>query len=61
VTRHPVEIGEDFDPIEVFPHDVPADVLVETAYRAWPQADTPMREPRPLLRWPDVPTRARAR
>jgi pimeloyl-ACP methyl ester carboxylesterase len=56
-TGHPVEIGEDFDPVEMFLHDVPAEVLAEAADHAGPQANTPMREPWPLERWPDVPTR----
>ena len=56
-TRHPVEIGEDFDPVETFLHDVPAEVLADAADHAGPQAHTPMQEPWPLERWPDVPTR----
>jgi pimeloyl-ACP methyl ester carboxylesterase len=56
-TRHPVEIGEDFDPVEMFLHDVPAEVLADGADHARPQAGTPMQEPWPLPRWPDVPTR----
>ena len=56
-TGHPVEIGPDFDPVEVFLHDVPDDVRVEAGAHAGPQAAAPMREPHPLKRWPDVPTR----
>jgi pimeloyl-ACP methyl ester carboxylesterase len=56
-TGHPVEIGPDFDPVEVFLHDVPADVRAEAAAHAGPQAAAPMREPHPLKRWPDVATR----
>jgi pimeloyl-ACP methyl ester carboxylesterase len=56
-TRHPVEIGPDFDPIEVFLHDVPEEIVAESAAHAGPQAGTPMEEPWPLERWPDVPTR----
>jgi pimeloyl-ACP methyl ester carboxylesterase len=56
-TGHPVEIGPDFDPVEVFLHDVPDDVRVEAGAHAGPQAAAPMREPHPLKTWPDVPTR----
>jgi pimeloyl-ACP methyl ester carboxylesterase len=56
-TGHPVEIGPDFDPSEMFLHDVPADVRAQAGDHAGPQADTPMDEPWPLERWPDVPTR----
>ena len=57
-TRHPVEIGPDFDPVATFLHDVPADVVAQAGAHAGPQAGRPMREPWPLERWPDVPTRA---
>lgn len=57
-TRHPVAIGPDFDPGEVFLHDVPAEVVAESAAHVAEQADTPMTEPWPLDRWPDVPVRA---
>jgi pimeloyl-ACP methyl ester carboxylesterase len=56
-TGHPVDIGPDFDPVDVFLHDVPDDVRIEAAAHAGAQAATPMREPHPLRRWPDVPTR----
>ncbi len=56
-TGHPVEIGPDFDPVEMFLHDVPDDVVAESAAHAGPQASAPMAEPWPLERWPDVPTR----
>jgi pimeloyl-ACP methyl ester carboxylesterase len=56
-TGHPVEIGPDFDPVEVFLHDVPGSVRAEAGGHAGPQAGAPMREPYPLERWPDVPTR----
>jgi pimeloyl-ACP methyl ester carboxylesterase len=56
-TGHPVEIGPDFDPIEMFLHDVPAEIVAESAAHAGPQAGAPMREPWPLAAWPDVPTR----
>ncbi|HEX6021305.1 MAG TPA: alpha/beta hydrolase [Solirubrobacter sp.] len=57
-TQHPVPIGPDFDPVEVFLHDVPAEVVAESAAHAGEQADAPMTEPWPLDRWPDVPVRA---
>lgn len=56
-TRHPVEVGPDFDPVTLFLHDVPEDVRREAGSHAGPQAAAPMREPHPLKRWPDVPTR----
>ncbi len=56
-TRHPVQIGPDFDPVEMFLHDVPADVVAASADHAVPQASAPMTEPWPLERWPDVRTR----
>ena len=56
-TGHPVKIGPDFDPFEMFLHDAPDDVRMEAGAHAGPQADTPMREPYPLERWPDAPTR----
>lgn len=48
----------EFDPLEVFFHDVPDDV-VEAAFQAGEpiQSDTPFQQPFPLERWPDVPTR----
>ncbi len=56
-TGHPVQIGPDFDPFEVFLHDVPEEVLAEAGDHAGPQAEKPMSEPWPLEQWPDVPTR----
>lgn len=56
-TGHPVEIGPDFDPLEVFLHDVPDAVRAEAGAHAGPQASRPMTEPHPLRCWPDVPTR----
>ncbi|MEA2125437.1 MAG: hypothetical protein QOI80_2219 [Solirubrobacteraceae bacterium] len=47
---------DDFDPVEVFLHDVPEEVAAEAMRRAGDQADTPMDEPWPLDAWPDVPT-----
>ena len=56
-TGHPVAVGPDFDPVEMFLHDVPPAVVAEAGAHAGPQAGTPMAEPWPLERWPDVPTR----
>jgi pimeloyl-ACP methyl ester carboxylesterase len=56
-TAHPVEIGPGFDPVEVFLHDVPDEIVAASGVHAGPQASTPMTEPWPLERWPDVPTR----
>jgi pimeloyl-ACP methyl ester carboxylesterase len=56
-TGYPSDRGEDFDPVETFLHDVPSDVVAESATHVKEQADVPMAEPWPLERWPDVPTR----
>lgn len=37
-TGHPVELGPDFDPVELFLHDVPEPVRSESAAHAGPQA-----------------------
>lgn len=52
-----MQIGPDFDPFEVFLHDVPDAVRIEAGAHAGPQAGRPMAEPHPLQRWPAVPTR----
>src|SRR5215204_6570593 len=36
-TGHPVDIGPDFDPVEVFLHDVPGDVRAQAGAHAGPQ------------------------
>jgi pimeloyl-ACP methyl ester carboxylesterase len=48
----------EFDPVEEFFHDVPAEVTTE-AFSKPPrdQSGTPMEKPWPLEAWPDVPTR----
>jgi pimeloyl-ACP methyl ester carboxylesterase len=43
--------------IELFYHDVPADLAAEALRRGRHQSETPMRDPWPLAAWPDVPTR----
>ncbi|MCU1658319.1 MAG: hydrolase, alpha/beta fold family protein [Pseudonocardiales bacterium] len=49
--------GRPLDPIEVFLHDVPQDVIERSAAHAGQQSETPFQKPWPLERWPDVPTR----
>ena len=47
-----------FDVKEIFFHDVPPDVTAEAFRRGEKeQSSTPMNEPWPLRKWPDVPTR----
>jgi len=49
---------KDFDPIEDFFHDVPAQVREEALSQPEPeQSDTPMNQPWPCDGWPNVPTR----
>ena len=45
------------DPVELFLHDVPPDVLAESAAHIRDQSGTPFEKPWPLAAWPDVPTR----
>lgn len=50
-----------FDPFESFFHDAPEAIRAEARRRPEAQqADKPMREPWPLPKWPDVPTRVLA-
>jgi SAM-dependent methyltransferase len=51
------ESGHDGDEAAVYYHDVAPELAAEAARRGRDQASTPMREPWPLPRWPDVPTR----
>ncbi|RLK62120.1 alpha/beta fold hydrolase [Actinokineospora cianjurensis] len=44
----------EFDPVEIFLHDVPEELREEPLG----QSDTPFAKPWPLERWPDVPTTA---
>lgn len=47
-----------FDPVAVFLHDTPPDVLEESRTNPPPeQAGAPFAKPWPLAAWPDVPTR----
>ena len=48
---------EPFDEAAVFLHDVPADVVAESAHHLREQSGTPFAAPWPLAAWPDVPTR----
>jgi len=45
------------DPVAVFLHDVPDDVVAESAQHVFPQSGGVMAAPWPLDAWPDVPTR----
>jgi pimeloyl-ACP methyl ester carboxylesterase len=48
----------EFDPMVVFLHDLPPDVLEAVMAQGVPrQSDTPFEKPWPLDSWPDVPTR----
>ena len=49
--------GGDFDPLVMFLHDVPDDVVRESAAHVVSQSGTPFAKPWPLAEWPDVPTR----
>jgi pimeloyl-ACP methyl ester carboxylesterase len=54
-----LELPAEFDPIEAFFHDMPADVVAQAVARGAPQArsDTLFSQPWPLPAWPGVPTR----
>jgi pimeloyl-ACP methyl ester carboxylesterase len=54
-TEYPGSSGA--DEIEIFLHDVPAELAAESLARGRGQSGTPMRERWPLEAWPDVPTR----
>jgi pimeloyl-ACP methyl ester carboxylesterase len=45
------------DPVEMFLHDVPPDVIAESTRHLRDQSGTPFEKPWPLAAWPDVPTR----
>ena len=55
---HRIGLGDkEFDSVEDFFHDVPADVREEAFSKPEPpQSDTPFEQPWPLDAWPDVPT-----
>jgi pimeloyl-ACP methyl ester carboxylesterase len=46
----------EFDPVEVFLHDVP-DAVVQSAPAEPVQSDGPFGDPWPLSAWPGIPTR----
>lgn len=49
----------EFDPVTVFLHDLPPDVLAEAMSNGGrDQSGTPFERPWPLDAWPDVPTKA---
>ncbi|MBA9004943.1 alpha/beta hydrolase [Thermomonospora cellulosilytica] len=50
-------LGDGFDPMEVFFHDVPPDVAAEAMKGGRDQSARPFQDPWPLDGWPDVPTR----
>jgi pimeloyl-ACP methyl ester carboxylesterase len=51
-------VRDEFDVIDAFFHDVPADVTAEAMAQGEPvQSSTPMSQRWPLSRWPQVPTR----
>jgi len=51
-------VKEEFDVMDAFFHDVPADVTAEAMAQGEPvQSSTPMSQRWPLARWPQVPTR----
>jgi len=54
-----LQLPADFDPFEVFFHDVPRDVVKEAMAMGEPEQrfDTLFAQPWPLPAWPDVPTR----
>lgn len=47
----------EFDIVEYFFHDVPADITEQAMATELPQSDGPFETPWPLAAWPDVPTR----
>jgi pimeloyl-ACP methyl ester carboxylesterase len=46
-----------FDPVEIFLHDVPSDVVAQSVAHVKIQSATPFAATWPLAAWPDVPTR----
>jgi pimeloyl-ACP methyl ester carboxylesterase len=55
-TGHATGIASD-DPVELFLHDVPDDVVRESEHHVHPQSGGVFADPWPLAAWPDVPTR----
>jgi len=50
----------DFDPVELFFHDVPHDLAIQHGKIMVTQSPRPFEDPWPLEAWPDVPTRVLA-
>lgn len=50
-------VDGEFDPVTIFLHDVPEDVVAESAAHVRAQSGRPFEDPWPLERWPDTPTR----
>ncbi|MGH9119671.1 MAG: alpha/beta fold hydrolase [Acidimicrobiales bacterium] len=48
---------DDDDPVTLFLHDLPPDVVAESAHHIREQSWTPFEKPWPLEAWPAVPTR----
>jgi pimeloyl-ACP methyl ester carboxylesterase len=51
---------EPFDPVEVFCHDLTAELAAEAGRHTRDQSQGPFQKPWPLPAWPDVPTRSLA-
>ena len=51
------ELGDEFDPVAEFLHDVPPDIVAESVHHVREQSGTPFEKPWPLDAWPDVSTR----
>jgi pimeloyl-ACP methyl ester carboxylesterase len=47
----------EFDPVEIFLHDVPPAIAAESAAHVRNQSNTPFERPWPLDAWPAVPTK----
>ncbi len=50
-------VDGEFDPLVTFLHDVPAQVVAESAAHAAPQSDTVFQQQLPFGEWPDVRTK----
>ena len=51
------ELEGEFDPTEIFLHDLPAALADQSGAHVRDQSGTPFEEPWPLPSWPNVPTR----
>ena len=50
-------MGDEFDEVALFLHDVPPDLVAESGNHVRNQSGTPFEKPWPLAAWPDVPVR----